>query len=287
MITGAALGGSLTTSSSASVTVIVNVASTAAFTPSSARIVTVCAWAVALDDTVPCTWPFAYDKPDGSPLTDTVTVSPSASDTAIANAAIVSPCSYVLSPGEVITGVAFGGSLTTSSSASVTVIVNVASTAAFTPSSARIVTVCAWAVAFDDTVPCTWPFACDRPDGSPLTVTATVSPSASDTAIANAAIVSPCSYVLSPGEVITGAAFGGVAAVTVIVNVAVTAVFTSSSAWIVAVCACAAALDDTAPWTWPLAYDRPDGSPLTDTVTVSPSASDTVIANGVMVSPCS
>ena len=95
MITGAAFGGSLTAGSSAcaSVTVIVNVAVTAAFTPSSARIVTVCACAAALDATVPCTWPLAYDRPDGSPLSVTVVVSPSASDTVIANAAMVSPCS--------------------------------------------------------------------------------------------------------------------------------------------------------------------------------------------------
>ena len=99
-------------------------------------------------------------------------------------------------------------------------------------------------------------------------------------------MVSPCANVLLPGAVITGAAFGGAAAVTVIVNVAVTAVFTPSCASMVTVYGCAAALDDTVPCTWPLAYASPDGSPLTVTVTVSPSASDTVIANGEMVSPC-
>ena len=95
MITGAAFGGSLTAGSSAcaSVTVIVNVAVTAAFTPSSALIVAVCACAGALDDTVPCTWPLAYDRPDGSPLTVTVVMSPSASDTVMANGLMVSPCS--------------------------------------------------------------------------------------------------------------------------------------------------------------------------------------------------
>ena len=69
MITGAAFGGSLTTGSSSSVTVIVNVAVTAAFTPSSALIVTVYAWAAALVDTVPCTWPFDADNPDSRPGT--------------------------------------------------------------------------------------------------------------------------------------------------------------------------------------------------------------------------
>ena len=69
---------------------IVNVAVTAVFTPSSAEIVTVWAWAVASAATVPLTWPFAYDSPDGRPVTVTVTVSLSASVTVIPNAVMVS-----------------------------------------------------------------------------------------------------------------------------------------------------------------------------------------------------
>ncbi|MYN63929.1 MAG: hypothetical protein F4X11_02700 [Acidobacteria bacterium] len=67
------------------------------------------------------------------------------------NGVIVSPCSYVLSPGDVITGAVFGGSTTVD--AAVTAIVNVDSTAEFTPSSARTVTVYDCADAPSDTVP--------------------------------------------------------------------------------------------------------------------------------------
>ena len=49
-------------------------------------------------------WPFEYDKPDGRPVTVTVTTSPSASETVMPNAAIVSPCSYVFDPGTEISG---------------------------------------------------------------------------------------------------------------------------------------------------------------------------------------
>ena len=94
---------------------------------------------------------------------------------------IVSPRVYLLFPGPVITGgeldaisssssSAAAAASSSSSSSSVTVIVNVAVTAAFTPSSALIVTVYAWAAALVDTVPCTWPFDADNPDSRPGTV---------------------------------------------------------------------------------------------------------------------
>ena len=66
----------------------------------------------------------------GSPDTPTVNSSPSGSLAAMRNASIVSLCAYSLFPGFVIAGGLF-----------VTVIVNVAVTASFTPSSAVTVTV--------------------------------------------------------------------------------------------------------------------------------------------------
>ena len=53
--------------------------------------------------------------------------------------------------------------------------------------------------------------------------------------IPNGVMNSPCSYVLFPGAVITGSSLESPGVLTVIVNVAVTASFTPSSAVIVAV----------------------------------------------------
>ena len=80
-------------------------------------------------------------------------------------------------------------------------------------------------------MPCTCPNVYDSPGGRPVTVTATGSSSASVTVIPNGVMVSPCSYVLLSSAVIVG----GVFAVTVTENVAVTASFTPSSAVMVAV----------------------------------------------------
>ena len=110
----------------------------------------------------------------------------------------------------------------------VIVIVNVSVTASFTPSSAVTVTVWARTAASAATVPDTLLVSGDhvRPVGSPDTVTSTVSPSASVTAMGNSSIAAPCAYSLSPGFVIAGALFIPI----VIVNAAVTASFTPSSA---------------------------------------------------------
>ena len=98
-------------------------------------------------------------------------------------------------------------------------------------------------------MPWTCPNAYVNPDGRPVTVTVTGSASASVAVIPNGVMDSPCSNVLLPGAVIAGGAF----AVTVTVNVAVTASLTPSSAVIVAVYACAAASSATIPCTWSLA----------------------------------
>ena len=75
--------------------------------------------------------------------------------------------------------------------------------------------------------------------------------------IPNAAIASPCAYVLPPGSVITGAAFvgccgsggsgAGVAAVTVTVKSSVTSGVTPSFAVTVTVQSCTVASDATVP----------------------------------------
>ena len=79
------------------------------------------------------------------------------------------------------------------------------------------------------TVPDTIPVSDDhsRPEGSPVTVTVTVSPSASLTAMPNASIVCPGAYALFPGFTIVGSTFP---TVIVIVNVEVTALLAPSFA---------------------------------------------------------
>ena len=75
-----------------------------------------------------------YDRPEGRPVTVTFSVSRASSDTVMSNASIVSPCSYVLSPGFVITGVPAG---TVSSSSIVPVAVSVAVTVTEVPDTLR------------------------------------------------------------------------------------------------------------------------------------------------------
>ena len=77
--------------------------------------------------TVPRTFPDANDKPAGRPVKATVVIPGSL--TWMANGAMASPCSYVLSPGTVISGAGHS-----------TVYLKSLTTGAATPSSALMVT---------------------------------------------------------------------------------------------------------------------------------------------------